>query len=545
MQTSAPREEQPAPKTKALKKLWKNVRNTLNETLGKAEFDRWFSPVNLVRLDAEGLWFSAPNDIYTLWIEENYLDELQEAVAGQLKDHPPIRFEIGASNVNESQSTMETGDFFAREDAATADDNDNQGDDLPEAPAPGRSNSTASVPESAKKSSEPAATAPSAPAEPEESPEDSAATRKWRAQGKTAGLNRLFQFDNYIIGQANRLAAAASRAVAEKPGRTYHPLFIHSASGLGKTHLLHAIGWDALKRRPRSKVVYISAERFANEYIEAIQKHDLVAFRKRYRQVDVLLIDDIQFLSGKEGMQEEFFHTFNSLSDRHKQIVLASDRPATEIRELEDRLISRFQWGMTAEIVAPTMETRIAILRRKREERGADIPDWIVEYIANHVTSNVRAMEGALIRAATLTSINEGDPESIDEPTLAHLLSPFTDAETARQVSVHEIQELVAEHYDVTIREITGRRRTSHLVEARHVAMALSRERTDLSLTEIGKEFGGRDHGTIINACKRIATKSESTPSVRRSLDFLRRTLSSGGASKRNRSSFRSRDRDS
>lgn len=539
MPTSSPREDQPAPKTKALKKLWKNVRNTLNETLGKAEFDRWFSPVNLVRLDAEGLWFSAPNDIYTLWIEENYLDELQEAVAGQLKDHPPIRFEIGASNVDESESAMETGDFFAKDDAAVAEDYDFSG-----APGSSETASKASRPKSAKKSSEPAEIEPPAPAEPEDSPEDSAATRKWRAQGKAAGLNRLFQFDNYIIGQANRLAAAASRAVAEKPGRTYHPLFIHSASGLGKTHLLHAIGWDALKRRPRSKVVYISAERFANEYIEAIQKHDLVAFRKRYRQVDVLLIDDIQFLSGKEGMQEEFFHTFNSLSDRHKQIVLASDRPATEIRELEDRLISRFQWGMTAEIVAPTMETRIAILRRKREERGADIPDWIVEYIANHVTSNVRAMEGALIRAATLTSINEDDPESIDEPTLAHLLSPFTDAETARQVSVHEIQELVAEHYDVTIREITGRRRTSHLVEARHVAMALSRERTDLSLTEIGKEFGGRDHGTIINACKRIATKSESTPSVRRSLDFLRRTLSSGGPSKRNRSGFKSRDRD-
>ena len=337
-------------------------------------------------------------------------------------------------------------------------------------------------------------------------------------------------------------ANAAARAVAEKPGRTYHPLFIHSASGLGKTHLLHAIGWDTLRRRPRSKVVYISAERFANEYIEAIQKHTLVAFRKRYREADMLLIDDIQFLSGKEGMQEEFFHTFNSLTDRHKQIVLASDRPATEIREIEDRLVSRFQWGMTAEIVAPTMETRIAILRRKRDERGAHVPDWIINYIANHVTTNVRAMEGALIRAATLASLNE-DEHALDEQSLGELLVGFTDAENARQVSIHEIQEIVADHFEVSIRDLTGRSRTSRLVEARHMAMTIAREKTDLSLSEIGKAFGGRDHGTVINACKKINAKTTANPAAKRTIEFLRRSLISTGSS-RSRPGYNQRDRD-
>ncbi|MCB1093043.1 MAG: chromosomal replication initiator protein DnaA, partial [Verrucomicrobiae bacterium] len=312
---------------------------------------------------------------------------------------------------------------------------------------------------------------------------------------------------------------------------TYHPLFIYSASGLGKTHLLHAIGWDSLKRRPRSKVIYITAERFANDYIEAIQKNNLVAFRKRFREADMLLIDDVQFLSGKEGMQEEFFHTFNSVTDRHKQIVLASDRPAAEIRELEERLVSRFKWGMTAEIVAPGPDTRVAILRRKREERSLEIPDWVIDFISERVTSNVRALEGALLRSAALTSI-QGEEGTLCEESLEKLLADYVDdADSARQVSVQEIIERVAEHYDISPREITGKRRTSRLVEARHVAMALAREKTDLSLAEIGKEFGGRDHGTVINACRKVASKVDSNPSTRRTLDFLRRNLllSSGG----------------
>ena len=515
---TSPADAKLSPTSPALETLWKHVSHELVSQLGEAEFSRWFSPINLVRLDQEGLWFSAPNTIYSLWIEENYLTELSQAISLQLPDHPNIRFELAPPPVLEE--TLEGSDEAEEQPqvksspvvAETADSL------FPDHAALG----TASSDKPGKKTS-------SKPAKFDE--------RKWRTAGQQAGLSSDYQFDNFVVGAANRLANAAAKAVAEKPGRTYHPLFVHAASGLGKTHLLHAIGWDALKRRPRSKVVYISAERFANEYIEAIQKNDLVSFRKKFRQADMLLIDDIQFLSGKEGMQEEFFHTFNSLTDRHKQIVLASDRPATEIREIEDRLVSRFQWGMTAEIVAPTLETRIAILRRKRAERGADVPDWILEFIANHITANVRAMEGALIRAATLASITADDEQELDEATLAELLVEFTDAENARQVSVHEIQEVVGEHFDINVRDITGRRRTSRLVTARHIAMALSREKTDLSLSEIGKEFGGRDHGTVINACKKVAQKCEEDPSMRRNVDFLRRNLVSHH-SKRSRSGY-------
>ncbi|MCB1232788.1 MAG: chromosomal replication initiator protein DnaA [Verrucomicrobiae bacterium] len=526
MQPQLKNDRHPSRKPNALETLWNRISEELVERLGQAEFDRWFSPVKLVRIDTDSLCFSVPNPIYSLWIEENYLTEFQDIVAKNLPTHPPIRFEVA---ITPEPIPVERGDH-PNDSVETL----KLSADIVQFPEPPLRSDL----------SDDADSSLSEPARMADSSHDSESVRKWKSAGKVAGLNPVYQFDNFVVGTANRLACAAAKAVAEKPGRTYHPLFIHSASGLGKTHLLHAIGWDALRRRPKSKVVYISAERFANEYIEAIQKHDLVAFRKRYRQADVLLIDDIQFLSGKEGMQEEFFHTFNSLTDRHKQIVLASDRPATEIREIEDRLVSRFQWGMTAEIVAPTMETRIAILRRKREERSAKVADWIIDYIANHVTSNVRAMEGALIRAATLTSINIDDPGQIDEPTLANLLSQFTDAETARQVSVHEIQELVAEYFELSVRDITGRRRTSRLVEARHVAMALTRERTDLSLTEIGKEFGGRDHGTIINACKRVNAKIESSAQMKRSVEYLRRTLLAGPSTRRSRSGYRSRDRE-
>lgn len=509
----------------ALETLWRHVCQELTNRLGEAEFTRWFSPINLVRLDEKGLWFSAPNTIYSLWIEENYLSELGQAISVHLADPPAIRFEVALATSERSKEL-----------------------ESPEQEPPKKAEKI----RSRKRTSESADPSESSRKEAAEAPDDDAKTtkpapkvdeRKWLTAGKSAGISDDYRFDNFVVGPANRLANAAAKAVAEKPGRTYHPLFIHAASGLGKTHLLHSIGWDALRRRPRSKVVYISAERFANEYIEAIQKNDLVSFRKKFRQADMLLIDDVQFLSGKEGMQEEFFHTFNSLTDRHKQIVLASDRPATEIREIEDRLVSRFQWGMTAEIVAPTLETRIAILRRKRTERGAEVPDWILNFIAANITANVRAMEGALIRAATLASITDEDEPELDERTLAELLVEFTDAESARQVSVHEIQEIVADHYDINVRDITGRRRTSRLVEARHVAMAVAREKTDLSLSEIGKEFGGRDHGTVINACRKVAQKAEENPSTRRTLDFIRRSLTSQ-QSRRSRPGYGRSDRD-
>lgn len=497
----------------ALATLWNNVCENMAGKIGAAEFDRWFAPIKLVRLEQDALWLSAPNTIYSLWIEENYFNELRASFGALLPAHPPIHFEIAPSIL--PLSLPEIPEICATERIASKPVNQ---------------------PSSSKEHDE---IGNSLPVSRSKSGPDA---KKLKQSGLAAGLHEDHQFDNFIVGTANRIAAAAAKAVADKPGKTYHPLFIYSASGLGKTHLLHAIGWDSLRRRPRSKVIYITAERFGNDYVAAIQKNELVAFRKRFREADMLLIDDIAFLSGKGGMQEEFFHTFNSLTDRHKQIVLTSDRPASEIGDLEERLVSRFKWGMTAEIAVPGMETRAAILRQKREERGAQVPDQVLDFIAERVTSNVRALEGAMLRAAAMTSLHGGEL-LVDEASLVDLLADYIDdADTSRQISVQEIIEMVAEHYDIGVRDITGKRRTSRLVEARHVAMALAREKTALSLAEIGREFGGRDHGTVINACRKINSKIESNPSTRRTLDFLRRNLIAGPTN-RARSAQRDRER--
>jgi chromosomal replication initiator protein len=480
----------------ALTTLWNLVCTDLSLTLGQAQFDRWFSEVRLVRLEPDHLWLGAPNAIYTLWIEENYLEELKRAVAMHLPTHPPIRFEIAAPAAQ-----------FSKLEAVVEEPVTSPTVEIETVPA---FPELVSDPTPAPKASAPSGSVLDGP--------------KLRQAGVAAGLSEANRFENFIVGHTNRLAAAAAKAVAEKPGKTYHPLFIYSASGLGKTHLLQAIGWESLSRRPRSKVIYITAEKFANDYIEALQKNNLVAFRKRFREADMLLIDDVQFFSGKEGMQAEFFHTFNSLTDRHKQIVLASDCPASEIRELEDRLVSRFRWGMTAEIAAPDRETRLAILRQKREERGARLPDWVCDFIAERVTGSVRALEGALIRVATIASLNGRDmplaPDELDEA-----LRDFVEDQHTAQISVADILTVVSEHYGLTPRDLTGKRRTSRLVEARHIGMYLARELTGLSLAEIGKDFGGRDHGTVINAVRRVTAKIEANPATRRTLDFLRRSL--------------------
>ena len=275
-------------------------------------------------------------------------------------------------------------------------------------------------------------------------------------------------------------------------------------------------------------MVYISAETFANEFIDGLQNHALVAFRKKYRKADILLIDDVHFLAGKEAMQEEFFHTFNTLMDAHKQIVITSDRPPGEIQSLQDRLITRFQWGLTVEIQPPDIETRIAILRRKRTDWGVEVPDWVLEFVAERIRSNVRLMEGALMRVATVTSLNG---QVLDEDALEDLLMDFTREEDAKDVSVNAILSTVAEHYDLRVVDLTGRRRPARIALARQVAMYLTRQLTGLSLKEIGEDFGGRDHGTVLHADRSIKAKMAETASLRKAVEFLKRRLTRGGAS--------------
>ena len=317
----------------------------------------------------------------------------------------------------------------------------------------------------------------------------------------TFPLNPKNTFENFVIGGGNQLAHAACMAVANAPAKAYNPLFIYGETGLGKTHLMHAVAHQVLKQRPDAKITYISSEKFTNEFIRAIQENSLVKFRRYYRSVDVLLIDDVQFLSGKERIQEEFFHTFNELFESQKQIFLTSDRPANEISKLEARLISRFQWGLVADIQSPDMETRLAILSKKAKSLNLDISEEILNFLAERVSRNVRRLEGALTRVASYTALVK---KPIDIPKVEALLEDILQEEMQNQVSIEKIQKKVTEQFNLRMQDMISKRRPSNIAFPRQIAMYLSRMLTGCSLQEIGESFGGRDHGTVIHACKTV-----------------------------------------
>jgi len=468
--------------------FWEQLVEGLTERLGEHAVERWFSKVILKKIDSDGVWIETPNLIFQVWIEENFGDALQDLLNAMLKDCPPVRLLVAGEDAEaEVRAEEET-----------------------------RKSGSTTVGKKAKDQSK------------ESEEDESGIAPDLMRKAKKSGLSERYSLENFVVGENNRVSHAAAMAVAEKPATRYSPLFIYSCSGLGKTHLMHAIGWEGLRCRPKSNVVYISAETFANEFIDGLQNHALVAFRRKYRKADILLIDDVHFLAGKEAMQEEFFHTFNSLMDAHKQIVITSDRPPGEIQALQDRLVTRFQWGLTVEIQPPDIETRLAILRRKRTDWGVEVPDWVLEFVAERIRSNVRLMEGALMRVATVASLNG---KALDEDALEDLLMDFTREEDAKDVSVDAILSTVAEHYDLRVVDLTGRRRPARIALARQVAMYLTRNLTGLSLKEIGEEFGGRDHGTVLHADRSIKSKMSETASLRKAVEFLKRRLTRGGAS--------------
>lgn len=314
-------------------------------------------------------------------------------------------------------------------------------------------------------------------------------------------LNPKYTFNTFVIGNSNRFAHAASLAVAEAPAQAYNPLFIYGGVGLGKTHLMHAIGHYILSQNPNSKVVYVSSEKFTNELINSIREYKNEEFRNKYRNIDVLLVDDIQFIAGKDGTQEEFFHTFNALHENNKQIIISSDRPPKEIPTLEDRLRSRFEWGLIADIQPPDLETRIAILRKKANIENIDVSDEVLQYIATNIQSNIRELEGALIRVVAYSSLtNKEISKELSEEALKDILSKNKPIE----VTVDIIKEAVSKNFKIRMEDFTSRKRTRAIAHPRQIAMYLTRELTDLSLPKIGDEFGGRDHTTVIHACDKI-----------------------------------------
>ena len=332
------------------------------------------------------------------------------------------------------------------------------------------------------------------------------------------GMNPRNRFEAFVVGSNNQFAHAAALAVSQSPAKTYNPLFIYGGVGLGKTHLMQAIGQQTIERKKTQKVMYLSSERFTNEFIDAIQHNTLVRFRKRYRQTDVLLIDDIQFLAGKERSQEEFFHTFNTLFDGRKQIVLSSDRPPSEIANLEQRLVSRLECGLTTELQPPDIETRMAILRKKAEAFHIELAEDVLAFLAQRVRTNVRRLEGALMRVGSYQSLSGRE---VSRETVEQLLRDILREEAKKTVTIEQIQKKVAEHFDVRLADMTGKRRTANIVFPRQVAMYLARRHTKASLQQIGETFGGRDHGTVLHACKTVSVRMKKEDQVRQSIVML------------------------
>jgi len=328
------------------------------------------------------------------------------------------------------------------------------------------------------------------------------AVRAAREEGERleADFNPKYTFEQFVIGSGNRFAHAASLAVAESPAKAYNPLFIYGSVGLGKTHLLQAIGHAIHQRFPQLRVCYISSERFTNELITAIQTRTTVKFRQKYRSTDVLLIDDIHFVAGKESTQEELFHTFNTLYDAHRQIVLSSDRSPKEIAQLEERLVSRFEWGLVTDVQSPDLETRIAILRRKVQDAAIQVPEEVPAFIAERISSNVRELEGALIRVVAFAKFT-GREVTLD---LAQEVLKGMLVEEQQKITIERIQRRVAEFFGLAVEELRGKRRNRAIILPRHVAMFLARELTQASLPELGRAFGGRDHTTILHALQKV-----------------------------------------
>jgi len=464
--------------------VWTGALTLLRPILNQDIFNLWFSSIRALEISEGALILEVADDFCELWLKDNYLGLIQQLVVSASGQKLDIKFRH-ANNGNGHSSARHKNE----------------------------------PPHEAK--SEPrfdARIEQVRTAAPIRAVEDTAD----RPNGKELPFNPKNTFDTFVVGSNNSFAHAAALAVAKEPGKSYNPLFLYGGVGLGKTHLLHAIGQHVANSKKGSKVAYISSEKFTNEYIEAIQNNSLGKFRKKYRHVDVLLIDDVQFLANKERIQEEFFHTFNTLHEQHRQLVMTCDRPAGEINGLEQRLVSRFEWGLVTDMQPPDIETRVAILRKKERAMGVTLPDEIINFIATRIRANIRRLEGALIRVSSYSSLT-GKPIGLE--VAENLLRDVLTEEGRFAITIDVIQKKVAEHYDIRIADMTSKRRPENIAFPRQVAMFLSRELTDSSLNMIGEAFGGRDHGTVLHACRLVKDRMSVDATVREAVRFLERKL--------------------
>jgi len=450
------------------KQVWRAALGELQVSLSPANFETWLKETSLVDVDDQRFRIAVPNGFAKDWLEQRYRSLISQTLARIVGYSVQVEFVINPAATNGNGSTL---------------------------PADG------SGPSGVPVRLEPT---------------------RVGGEGGTTNLNPRYTFSNFIVGSANRLAHAASLSVAERPGHAYNPLFLYGGVGLGKTHLMHAIGNQVIAKFPRKKVVYATSEKFTNEFITSIQQGRIDDFRNRYRRIDLLLIDDIQFIADKERTQEEFFHTFNTIHEDGKQIVLSSDRPPKAILTLEERLRSRFEWGLIADLTAPDLETRIAILRSKAEEGAVPITSDVIEFIARKVVSNIRELEGALNRIVAYASMG-AMPISIE---LAQaVLSNVLYNPKKRQVTPERIAKAVSDYYGVAMDALKGQKRDKAIVVPRQIAMFLMREETDVSLLRIGAELGGRDHSTVLHACDKITRESAVNDELRREIAAVRELI--------------------
>jgi chromosomal replication initiator protein len=438
--------------------IWDDVLEHVRDQISETEFRTWFKQVRPLGISDGAFQLGVPHSFARDWIRNHFGEVLEQALRDLGAPSPKIGFQVVPFSASEQP------DMFSQP------------------PAPGM------------------ATAP---------------------KGERARLNPKYVFANFVVGPNNNLSSAAAMAVAEAPGRAYNPLFVYGDSGLGKTHLMHAVGHAVADRSPELQVAYVTTEQFTNELINAIRGDQMVAFRDRFRSIDLLLVDDIQFLAGKERTQEEFFHTFNALYESAKQIIVSSDRPPKDIPTLENRLRSRFEWGLITDIQPPELETRIAILKMNADYRGVKVPVEVIDYIARHVTSNIRELEGALVRAILYASMNQ---EPLTRASASKALSDVF-AAGASSLTMPDILRVTAQHFSLQPEDLRSKGRRQELVVARQVAMYLIREMTSHSFPEIGQFFGGRDHSTVMYAVQKMAEQLRQDDDLTRRIRQIQETL--------------------
>lgn len=440
--------------------LWAKALEILQEKISKPSFETWFKSTRAIDFQDDVLTVAVPHDFAKDWLNSRYANLIEETLKIVTNRNVRIHF---VSSLDEKDAQQLSA--HAAEEALDETDFD---------------------------------------------------------QSPKSMLNPRYTFDTFVIGSGNRFAHAASLAVAESPAKAYNPLFIYGGVGLGKTHLMHAIGHHVLAKNPSARVVYISSEKFTNEFINAIRDNRADDFRNKYRTVDILLIDDIQFLAKKEGTQEEFFHTFNTLHEENKQIIISSDRPPKEIPTLEDRLRSRFEWGLITDVQPPDLETRIAILRKKALVDNLQVPEDVLFFIADRIDTNIRELEGALIRVVAYSALmNQPITPELAEDALKDILPQ----NQQRVISIQDIQQAVSSYYRLRVEDLKSKKRTKTVALPRQIAMYLARELTDASLPKIGEDFGGRDHTTVIHAHEKISKMMESDPHLKQAINELIKRL--------------------